>query len=248
MRLGSATARISAFLALGRSDPLSCVGGGCSSSGLLLGWSAAAWDTAPPDVVRAGVAWCFVGVTGGCELGRSASSDRRCRQGGPRSRWTAGLFGGCSDGLRMFRSVFPRRFRGWLLEGDRIEYRSARFGTWSAILCGRGRTTGDLLLCFALVLFVSVCFVLFLYVFSFLVLVRIVLYTFCPLRLYALGIFGFCPFWCSCVTGKGVSQFLRRSVDALALCIARATSTVPDRRLGPVDVPEPSVVLLIVHF
>ena len=46
-----------------------------------------------------------------------------------------------------------------------------------------------------------------------------------------------------------MSQFLRRFVDALALCIARATSTVPDRRLDLVDVsPEPSVVLVIVYF
>ena len=87
------------------------------------------------------------------------------------------------------------------------------------------------------------CFSLFLY--GFFVLVRMVLCTFCPLGVYALGIFGFCPLRCSSVTSKGVSQFLRRPVNTLALCIARAISTVPDRRLVPLDVPpELSVVLL----
>ena len=67
----------------------------------------------------------------------------------------------------------------------------------------------------------------------------------CISGIYALGISEICLVGCSCaspvcfslfVSGKGVSQFIRRSVVALALCLARATNIVPDRRLSSDDV------------
>ena len=153
-----------------------------------------------------------------------------------------------SEERGLSRSVFPRRFRGWLMAGVLYGYRFARVGTMAAFLCVRGKICG-VLFCFILLLSVFVCLGL---------LVRMVLCTLCPLRLYALGISGICPVGCSCVSrvffslfvsGKGVSQFIRRSANALALCLARATSTVSDRRLGPVDVSsESSDVLLIDLF
>ena len=129
--------------------------------------------------------------------------------------------------LDLVRSVFPWQFWGRFMDGDLIGLCSIRFASLCACFCVRGNTCG-VLLCF--------CFSL---------LCHLWLYALGITGIYALGISGISPVGGSCVSrvfcsllvsGKGVSQFVKRSVVALALCIARATSTVPDRRLGPVEI------------
>lgn len=83
-----------------------------------------------------------VGVSGGFLV------LRHLRSTGPAaSQRMATMVDDSSGGHGSSRSVIPRRFWGWILEGVLLEHRFAPLGSLGAFLCVRGKTCG-VLLCF----------------------------------------------------------------------------------------------------